>query len=58
MVDKNVDTVVDADTLNAGKFLFYQILLTIANFASLIILVVVLGVLLKRLGMGGLLNFK
>jgi len=52
----NINSVDSADVSSAGMYLFFSILAAFGSLATLIIIVLVLGFMLKKIGFGGFLK--
>ena len=55
--DINVADITSQDATNAGMYMMYNILVAVGGLASLLVLAIIMGVILSKMGLGKILKF-
>ena len=53
----DVNAITSQDATNAGMYMMYNILVAVGGLASLLVLAIIMGVILSKMGLGKILKF-
>ncbi len=53
----DVNAITSQDATNAGMYMMYNILVAVGGLASLLVLAIIMGVVMAKLGFGKILKF-